>query len=639
MRGVPAMKAWLPFVVVGITTGSLYALAGVGLVLTFKTSNIFNFAHGAQAALGAYLMFELRQRSDIPWPVAALVALLLAGVVAGLVLERVAVALAKVPIAARVGATVGLVVGIQAALWAIFGIEKLTMDYFLPTKLLHLPGVNVRIEQVIVTLLALAAAGGLYVFLARTRLGVAMMAVVDDPDLAGLKGTNPTSVRRWAWVIGSCLAAASGMLLAPTAGLDAGVLTLLVFYAFGAAAVGAFDSLPLTYLGGVGIGLGAALMTKVVTGHGVITALPSTLPFLVLFIALLVTPKARLVERGDPVVRRALPPLRLERRVQAILTALAVGVLVVIPHVAGTKVPLYTSALAFVILFASLSVLVRTSGQISLCHMTFAAIGAVTFARSMDHGVPWALAVLLAGLVATPAGALVAIPAIRLSGIYLAIATFGFALLVQNLVFPASWMFGNFSTILRAPRPRIGGLHTYTDTGYYYVALGVTAVCLALIVAVRRGRMGRLLQCLGDASVALDAHGTNTNITRLWVFCISAFLAGVGGAVLAPVTGTVSGSPFGFTISLTLVAVLFIAGRQPLLGAFLAAAIYQVGPGYIDNSTVREYLPVFFGAGALITAMAGGLPILNRLQASKRSRERLSRSPVRARMATAEAAR
>src|SRR5581483_2711851 len=305
-----------------------------------------------------------------------------------------------------------------------------------------------------------------------------------------------------------------------------------------------------------------------------------------LFVALLVAPRAALVERGTQVVRRALPPLRLDRRTQIAVTVVGAGVLLVIPHVVGTRIPLYSSALAFVILFASLSLLVRTSGQISLCHMTFAAIGASVYAHAMANGVPWPVTMLLAGLVATPAGAVVAIPAIRLSGVYLAIATFGFALLVQDLVFPASWMFGNFSHVMRAPRPRIAWLHT---------------------------------------------HGANTNLTRLWVFCISAFFAGVGGAALAPVTGAVNAYPFDFTISLTLVAVLFIAGRQPIAGAFLAAALYQVGPGYLTSSTALGWIPVLFGAGALITAMAGGLPILDRSRTSKRSRARLGRSPVRAR--------
>src|SRR5436190_17671750 len=115
------MKEYLPFLVIGIAAGSVYGLAAVGLVLTYKTSGIFNFAHGAQAALAAYLMFEFRERMGLPWPVAGLLSLLLAGVLAGLVLERAAYGLASLQVAARVAATIGLLVGVQGALAVTFG--------------------------------------------------------------------------------------------------------------------------------------------------------------------------------------------------------------------------------------------------------------------------------------------------------------------------------------------------------------------------------------------------------------------------------------------------------------------------------------------------------------------------------------
>ena len=79
---------------------------------------------------------------------------------------------------------------------------------------------------------------GLYLFFTRAKLGLAIQAVVDDPALLGLAGTSPAAVRRFSWLVGSCFAALSGMLLAPSLALDARLLTLLVFFAFGAAAVG-----------------------------------------------------------------------------------------------------------------------------------------------------------------------------------------------------------------------------------------------------------------------------------------------------------------------------------------------------------------------------------------------------------------
>ena len=614
------MRSVLPYIIVGITTGSIYALAAVGLVLTFRTSGIFNFAHGAQAALAAYVMFEFRQRMGLPWPVAGLLSLLLAGVATGLVLERLARVLATAPVAARVTATIGLFVGIQGAIVAIFGGAAFPMKFFLPTRLFEIGGVTIRYEQVIVTSAVLLAVVGLTWFLGRSRTGAATQAVVDDPALLALQGTNPAAVRRTAWVIGSCFAAVSGMLLAPTTGLDVYVLSLLVFFAFGAAAVGAFNSLGWTYAGGLGIGVAASLLTKYVNASSPLGQLPSTLPFLVLFGALLLTPRSRLIERGEQTVRRALPPVKLPP-----VALVATAALLLSPPLIGVNVTLYTTALAFVILFASLSLLVRTSAQISLCQMTFAAVGGAACAHAANAGIPWPLAVALGGLVAVPVGALVAIPAIRLSGLYLAIATFGLAVLVQRLFFTTSFLFGSGYSVLRAPRPKLGWLEIHSDAGYYYVVLTVTVLACAMIMIVRRSRLGRLLQGLADAPVALSAHGTNTNVTRLWVFCLTAFLAGVAGAILAPITGSASPPLYDFSVSLLLVAVLFIAGRQPILGPFIAAVLFIVIPGSIRNATVNEYTPVLFGVGAVVAAMAGGYPVVGWLRRSRRVSERAAR--------------
>src|SRR5205814_4504230 len=119
-------------------------------------------------------------------------------------------------------------------------------------------------------------------------------------------------------------------------------------------------------------------------------------------------------------------------------------------------------------------------------------------ARAVGAGLPFPLAVLLAGLVAIPIGALLAIPAIRLSGVYLAIATFGFGLLVQRLVFTSFLMFGK-DAYLAAPRPKLGGLNVHTDTGYYFVVLAATVACIGLLALVRPSRLGPLLPACAAA--------------------------------------------------------------------------------------------------------------------------------------------
>jgi len=642
MRGVQALSEILPFVVAGLGTGSVYALAAMGLVLTFKTSGIFNFAHGAQAALGAYLMWELWQQNGWPWPLAALVALLVAGVLVGLLLERVAYGLADKPAATRVVATVGVLIAIQGALVVRYGNASIPMRFFLPTSTVRVAGVNVRYEQIIVFVLVAGAAVALTRFFKNARLGIAMQGVVDDPALLGLQGISPVAVRRRAWIIGSCFAAASGALLAPTLGLDATLLTLLIVQAFGAAAIGRFSSLPLTYAGGIVVGLGQELLKYVVSQDFVashvsahlIQPLPSNLPFLVLFFVLLFTPARRLVERGARVVRRQRPPTPLARPVLMWGTTVGGVALVVLPHVVGTRLPIYTSALAFVILFASLHLLVRTSGQVSLCHMAFAAVGAATFVHAHDAGFPFLLAVLAAGVMTVPFGAFIAIPAIRLSGVYLAIATFGFGILMQNIVFGTAFLFGKGQS-LRAPRPS----SSTGDVAYYYVVLLVALACCAAVVAVRRSRLGRLLRGLSDSPAAVAAHGANRTVIRTLAFCISAFLAGVGGAVLAPVTGSATGGTFNFGVSLTLIAVLLISGRRPVLSAFVASALFVVGPSYGDAS-LRDWTTIGFGVAAVIYATGAVGIAMQAWMRTPRARQRLeaAETPAAARLRAEEVA-
>ena len=322
-------------------------------------------------------------------------------------------------------------------------------------------------------------------------------------------------------------------------------------------------------------------------------------PFLILFGVLLFRGRL-LTEVGAQATRRVVSAARLSAAQRRIGIVVALAVATVIPGVVGTKIPVYTSALAFVVIFASLGLLVRTSGQLSLCHIGFAAVGAAVFAHlAADHGVPWVLAVLAAGLLAVPVGAAVAIPAIRLSGLYLALASFGFGILLERLVYTRGVMFGT-EGVLTAPRPGIAG----GDTAYYYVALAAVVACLGAMVLIERSRLGRLLRALADSPLALSTAGTSVNVTRVLVFCLSAFFAGVGGALIGPVTGSINGVSFPSFSSLILVAVLVIAGAGLVRSAVIAAAAYIVVPAYIDNATFQDALPAIFGVAAMLVAVA-----------------------------------
>jgi branched-subunit amino acid ABC-type transport system permease component len=246
----------LEYLVPGIADGSIYAICALGLVLTYKTSGVFNFAHGALAAAAAYAFYQFRNRNHLPWPVAAILALIIVGLIGGLLLERLAGWLSSAPPVTLVVATVGLLVFLQSLATAVYGASNID-DFrpFLPQSGFHVGHVTVSGSDMIIAALALGTAVGLYYFFQRARLGVSMTAVVDDPNLLSLQGVNPANVRRIAWILGATFAGISGELLAPELGVSVNDLILLVITAYGAAAIGLFDSLPLTFLGGLLIGV------------------------------------------------------------------------------------------------------------------------------------------------------------------------------------------------------------------------------------------------------------------------------------------------------------------------------------------------------------------------------------------------
>ena len=617
------MRSYVPFIVIGITAGSIYGLAAMGLVLTYKTSGVFNFAHGAIGAAAAFVFHSTRDVYHLPWPVAVLVAVGVFGLGSGLIMERLAVGLAGVPTSYKIVATVGLLLAIRSLLVLMYGSESLTFTPFLPQRVaFRLSNVRVTYDNLIVLGLGVGAAVALFLLFRATRLGTSMRAVVDDPSLLDLTGQSPIRVRRAAWLIGCCFAAASGVLFASAQGqLDATLLSLLVVQAFGAAAISAFTSLPLAYVGGLAVGLLQALISKAIATHPALQGLDINTPFLVLLVVLLVMPRRKLIEVGQAVRARAVasPPLpAVLRRGTGVATFAAAAI---VPLVVGARLPIWTNALTQVLLFLSLAILVRTSGQISLCHVGLAAVGAAALGHILQAGVPWGVAVVLAGLLTVPVGALIAIPAIRLSGLYLGLATLGFGILLSNFFYTKGIMFG-LGGNLATPRPHVLGLDG--SRGYYYVILAVVVLAIGIVVAVERSRLGRLLRGLADSPTALTTSGLSTNTTRVIVFCISAFLAGIAGAVFACQFGTVNGDPFPYLQSLVLLAVLAISGRATVPSAVIASLLLFVIPGYIDSANVATGLQVAFGAVALAAALASQGAVSARLAAiAEKSKGRL----------------
>jgi ABC-type branched-subunit amino acid transport system ATPase component/branched-subunit amino acid ABC-type transport system permease component len=590
----------LPFIISGIVTGSVYGMAAVGLVVTYKTSGVFNFAHGALATVAAYLFYTLHIQHHLSWPLAACICVFVAPVPIALVIEFFGRSISRASLAIQVAATVGLALVVQAIILLVYGIQLTrVVPVFLASGQTTIGSATVQYSDLATVAISAVATTLLYLFFRLSRAGVAMRGIVDDPALLDLSGTDPVRVRRESWLIGVSFASASGVLFAALLPLNPAGLTLLVVQAFGAAALGGFSSLPLAYGGGLAIGVLASLCTKWFTS-GLLASVPAAIPFIVLFVALLVFPRRFLIEGSRIFPRERVgwtPPARLSIGGGAALVAL----LATVPSFAGLHLQDWTTALGTVIIFLSLGLLVRLSGQVSLSHVGFAAVGACALGHlttGQPH-LPWLVALLCAGLVAVPIGALLAIPAMRLTGLYLALATFGFGVALNYMFYSQSYMFGSTGLGTTVPRPSgFGG-----DKSYYFLVLGFAVAATLFVVALGRSRLGRLLRGMADSPTALTTCGTSVNVTRTLVFCISAFMASIGGALVAAGQQTISSLSYPPLLSLTyLVLVVICLGREPWY-AVMAAGLLVIVPSYLTSSHTAYWLQLLFGLSAVAYAV------------------------------------
>ncbi|WP_181779277.1 branched-chain amino acid ABC transporter permease/ATP-binding protein [Pseudonocardia pini] len=596
------MTEILPFLVIGLTTGSVYGLAGVGLVLTYKTSGVLNFAHGALATVAAYLLYTLFVEEGMAWPVSAVLAVVVAGPLMGLLLAALSRTIARTSFVLQVAATAGLLLAILAAIELIFGLDEVrTVPVFLGAGTVDVAGTTVQWSSIWTFLVTVCASAALAVYFRLARTGLAMRAVVARPELLSLTGTSPTRVRTVSWVIGTTFAATSGVLLAPVLPLEPTNLTLLVLSSFGAAALAAFRSIPLTFVGGLVIGIVGALATRFITDLPLLGLAPA-MPYLVLLLVLVTFPRRYFANRAEA-VSEARATWTAPPRMQLGSGAVVLVVLCLVPLFAGIHLTDWTTGLATVVLFLSLGLLVKTSGQVSLAHVTFAVIGAVTFQHLVvDAELPWSVGVLLAGLVVMPIGALLAFPAARLSSLYLALATFAFAVVVQYVFYRQDYMFGPVSEALAMPKPDLGWTGLEPDTAYFYLVLVLAVLAALLVILLSRSRLGRLLRAMADSPVAVGTSGTSVLVTRGLVFAVSAGLAGFAGALAGVSQGAIAPISYPPLLSLTYFALIVVVpGREPW-NALLAGLVLIVVPSYLSGGDVPVILELVFGLSAVAYA-------------------------------------
>jgi branched-chain amino acid transport system permease protein len=591
------MSSLLSFTILGIFTGAAYAIAASGLVLTYSTTRVFNIAHGAFGMVMAFVYWDFSQRQGIPTWVSLGLVLLVVAPAFGLFVQRfVTRGLGDAPVSVSLVVTVGLFVGLIGLAQQVWPPAARSVPQFFNQQGIELGDVFITYHQLVTILLSAVVAGGLFLLLNRTRVGTAMRASVDNPDLLKLYGGKPGLVAALAWAIGTSLAALAGILLTPVIGLDYYELTLLVINAYAAAMLGRLKSLPLTFAGAMTLGILQSYAVAYLPSTGDLSGLRAVIPTLFLFAVIIAMPQAQLrVGQVKGIVSAPLPSV--QRAITAGATLVVVVALLTL-SLSASHVLLAGTAATYAMVMLSLVLLTGYGGHVSLAQFTFAGVGALAYAK-LDS--PNLLGLLVAALVAAAVGALVALPVLRLTGLYLALSTLAFGVLMDKLVFQASFAFG-FNGSLPAERLSILGI-TITDGGTYVLLMTIVFVLMGIgLLQLRRGRLGRILIAMRDSPAACGTLGLNMRWFRVGLFGLSAGMAGLAGALFAGLRQTISATDFQLLASLPLLLLAVVCGVTSVTGAAIGGVFFMMLPVLQSNYpglAGLAFVVIGFGAVAL----------------------------------------
>ena len=632
------MSSYWPFLIPGVVNGAVYALAAVGLVLTYKTTGTFNLAFGAQAYVSAVVYYELREHNGWTLLPALVVAVAVVGPMLGVVLDRLVFRhLRGTPVMVRLAVGIGLLIAIPSVVAIASGGS---VDRFAPPSVGPEPlrfyrwgSLNIDSDQLVVIVATAAMVVTLLALLRFTAVGLQMRAVVESPRMAELSGVNASRINSVAWLISSFIAGLAGVLLAPLfATLDPNNYTILVVAAIAAAVFGRLSSISLAVAGGLLLGVGQSLLVKwLPLGSTLAQGLRPSLPFVMLILLLVFLPGLRTRSKTVDPLEGVDPPGQVTGggRVRELSLPWKLVLLAALTGAASLVLSDFwlnvsARALVFSTIFLSLTLLTGMSGHISLCHGSFVGIGAFVAGQlAVQQDLSVLGGMFIGGAVAGVAGAIVAIPSLRLGGIFLALATLAFGFFADNVVFVQSWALGDVRGI-DVPRPVLGPIDFADPAAFYLLSAALLGLAFLFMYAIRGGATGQLLTALRGSEVASQAVGANPTPIKIKVFALSAFMAGIAGGLLGSLQGSISTTNFLTFQSLYWIVIILAVGVYTVRGALVAAHLFVFLPELVSRLPEEYALLQFvvFGMGVLTLARhpEGALDYVLSIPARVRSR-------------------
>jgi branched-chain amino acid transport system permease protein len=604
----------------GAVLGSLSALIAIGLVLTYRANRIINFAQGDLGAVAGVLTVSLIVGPHWPfWP--ALAVGLLAGVILGALVEFLFIRrFAKAPRLILTVATIGIaqiLAGLQLVIPSWFGYDISPQNFPTPFDFSFVwPPLVFRGSHLLVIATVPVIAIGLSMFFKRTRTGKAVRASAESSDRALLLGIPVKRIGTIVWVIAALLSALAAVLRAPIVGIPIGETLgpTLMLRALAAAVIARMESLTVAFFAAIGIGM---IEQAVLWDTGRTAAIDPVI-FALVMVALIVQSRgtlSRAVERGQATwasireVRPIPPELRDVAGVRGLLTAakvLAGGLLVVVPLMLGPgRVNLMAFGVLTAILALSLVVLTGWAGQISLGQWAFAGFGAAVTGTMVQSGWNFFIALLAGSLVGAGVSIAIGIPALRIKGLFLAVATLAFSLAAGKYFLNKE--FFAFIPQGRIDRPTLfGKFDLESEYTYYYFCLIVLGLVLLSLRSIRASRTGRVLLAVRENERAVQSYGVNLIRAKLTAFALSGFLAALMGGLLVIHQHNMLGSQLAPENNFRLFSLAVVGGLASPVGVLASAAVFTTIDFFVTAPAIK-LATTGFGLLLVLMVFPGGL--------------------------------
>lgn len=636
--------------VAGVVGAAPLVLNAIGLILVFRSNRFLNFAqvqvglfgaavfdglyrgqlllHTAESlcgCVGAYPGSTARGINFVLAAVAGLLASVALSIVVYLIVrrfQRSPVLVASIVTIFLAQALVGFQGQVTNKLVDIVEVQtgRQLADVTPPVDaVMTIAGYPVRLWQLVLVLLVPAVLIGTVTYLRKTSTGVAIRGAADNPQRAATLGVNVAAVTVRIWALAGLLSGLAAILPAFTGGGGGGgggegdaptipvgqlvvLLTVLVF--------ARFTNLWMAAAAGTVL---SVLSTSVQVAYSSQVPLEAVYVFLVGGLLLLQRDTSTRANREDfsglevtrelrpiPHELRDLPVVRRYVRIGTIsVSALLLG----LPFALSlSQTSLLVDSLGLCIVGLSLLVLTGWGGQVSLGQFGFASVGAWTAAVC---GLPFPLALLAAGLAGSLAAVLVGLPALKLRGLNLAIATIAFALSARALFIDDRFLGGMLPDTLTPPV--FLGIDFADERVAYYFTLSLVVVFCLMVVGLRRTRTGRALIALRSNEATAQSFGISALRARLTAFCISGFMAAVAGALLAYHLGRVAPQAFSPDKSLIVFLYSVLGGLGGIAGPLLGMAFYAIVTFFFASNPLVQYLGAGAGAVLLMLVAPGGL--------------------------------